>query len=490
MHKALIDGITTSTASSLSYFELLFGDDSSSSYGNIKDITGTAYDEAIANAESIGQSLRDAMTSAFADGTISESEYQDILSYVQSYNDAMTRASNEAKSEQDYIEQQMLMHRMQSASYDEMQAITGEIIERRDSLLSEAEDTYLRERYGLEYRYNQAIQNGGMINGRRATAVMRDRDLDTMDQKYNEHAAALSSQYDALLLRAYTPILDSEYGESYKMIMDVAKEVREGQRSIEDAAYYTDWTSDAYSVQRLLDEQIGVFGGADSLISKALEYSNIGNIDLASQLYDLINASMINTGVVENRDGYSQLAEEIQGLADEPLEITVEGNTEDLSGKIEDQDNREITTIVTGDTSALSSAINSMNGRTVTVGVSTGSVGGAVRFARYAEGGRADIASIFGESGPEWAIPEEHTERTASLLNAAREASGFTWPDLLERFGGLNSNANNVPSTLVYSPVIHANDAAGVDKALIADKDRLNRWYEDKKRMDGWEVYA
>ena len=43
----------------------------------------------------------------------------------------------------------------------------------------------------------------------------------------------------------------------------------------------------------------------------------------------------------------------------------------------------------------------------------------------YADGGRADTASIFGEAGPEWAIPEQHTARTASLLEAAAKASGF-----------------------------------------------------------------
>ena len=49
-------------------------------------------------------------------------------------------------------------------------------------------------------------------------------------------------------------------------------------------------------------------------------------------------------------------------------------------------------------------------------GVAGGGKGSGNTFSKYAEGGRADEASIFGEAGPEWAIPEEHSARTASLL--------------------------------------------------------------------------
>lgn len=107
-----------------------------------------------------------------------------------------------------------------------------------------------------------------------------------------------------------------------------------------------------------------------------------------------------------------------------------------------------------------------------------------------AEGGRATVASIFGEAGPEWAIPEQHTDRTAELLNAARAASGFTWTDLISRFGGLGANANNKSTTLVYSPTINAGNAQGIEQALIADKARLERWWEDRQTREAVEVYA
>ena len=39
----------------------------------------------------------------------------------------------------------------------------------------------------------------------------------------------------------------------------------------------------------------------------------------------------------------------------------------------------------------------------------------------YAEGGRATEASVFAEAGPEWAIPEAHSARTAELIFVMRE---------------------------------------------------------------------
>ena len=118
----------------------------------------------------------------------------------------------------------------------------------------------------------------------------------------------------------------------------------------------------------------------------------------------------------------------------------------------------------------------------------TGRAGGSL-FGLFAEGGRTTVPSIFGEDGAEWAIPEEHSLRTAALLSAAAAGSGFTWPELIGRNGGLNANAGRTPYQLIYSPTIYANDATGVAKKLAEDKERMKRWYEEKQLRDAVEVY-
>ena len=203
-------------------------------------------------------------------------------------------------------------------------------------------------------------------------------------------------------------------------------------------------------------------------------------------------------------------------LEDQGVEVTVEGDTTSLTATIDaedgqylleyiggdntdldmsitDQDGRQLTEDVHGDVSDLKRAIDSQDGRTITVHIH-----GVKDFDGYASGGRATEASIFAEAGPEWAIPEEHSERTAQLLNAAREASGFTWGEILGRFGGLNADPGHVNVNMTYAPTINAVNSDGVAEALSADKSRVERIVreavqkamEEAKLHDELEVYA
>ncbi|NLV58681.1 MAG: phage tail tape measure protein [Clostridiales bacterium] len=116
--------------------------------------------------------------------------------------------------------------------------------------------------------------------------------------------------------------------------------------------------------------------------------------------------------------------------------------------------------------------------------------GGNNKLDEYAQGGRAAIPSIFGEAGPEWAIPEEHSLRTAALLDAAREASGFTWGELIGRNGGLNASPGRQAGQYVYAPTIYANDARDVEEKLLEDKERFFKWMEDSALREEAEVYV
>jgi hypothetical protein len=178
----------------------------------------------------------------------------------------------------------------------------------------------------------------------------------------------------------------------------------------------------------------------------------------------------------------SQLQAAIKNADGQDITTFVDGDTTELHADIRHEDGQQLTAQVDGDMSKLAAKFREWNGKTITAKV-TGQKA-------FAEGGRATEASIFGEAGPEWAIPEEHSERTAELLNAAREASGFTWPDIIARFGGLNANARNTPQTIVYSPTINAQDATGVERALAEDKTRLEKWFREREMREEMEVFA
>jgi hypothetical protein len=129
-----------------------------------------------------------------------------------------------------------------------------------------------------------------------------------------------------------------------------------------------------------------------------------------------------------------------------------------------------------------------------------------------AYGGRATGPSLIAERGiPEWYIPEEHTRNTARLIAAAARNSGFdlidlveyaggrayadggtsgdgsvSWGDLNEN-GGAGSGSSGDTFEIEYSPVIHADNADGVGRALQQDKERLRKMLE--KLLEEKEMY-
>ena len=202
-------------------------------------------------------------------------------------------------------------------------------------------------------------------------------------------------------------------------------------------------------------------------------------------------ASLEEQGVNVTVDGdTTNLEATIDGADGQTLMEYVSGDASDLDMKIMAEDGLTLLEHVHGDASHLASVISKYDGKTITVHIH------GVK--DFAEGGRATEASIFGEAGPEWAIPEKHTERTASLLNAAREASGFTWDELIDRYGGLNADANHVNVNLNYSPTINAANADGVESILEKDKARIEQLVQAAIRRamdnaalhDDVEVYA
>ena len=162
----------------------------------------------------------------------------------------------------------------------------------------------------------------------------------------------------------------------------------------------------------------------------------------------------------------------------------------------------DVPVTASGGTEAMSAELGAMQSeanRGVSVPIYTRSIGGngrgTAKMARYGEGGRATEASVFGEDGPEWAIPEEHTPRTAELLNATRKAAGFDWDELMARDGRVSGG---VTVNTTYAPTINAADSSGVADVLEKDKRRTAQIVKEAVRealreqrfRDSVEVYA
>lgn len=680
MFLAVQGAIANSTAASMSYWQTLFGGDGTAEYDpayqQIIDLTNQAYEDAMAEASTISQGLREAMTSAFADGEISDEEYQQILSFMKSYNDAVARAAAEAKAEEDYIKMSRWLKQAQTASLEDIKTLAETATTERDEILAAQQERFETEYYRLQYR------------GADAETLAR------AEAKYQAEQQKTNAAYDEFLFTLWdSQIQQSGQGDNYAAVAAYAQQYMGGELSadtimsmIKDemggSIYAGDagWAlslkkTDRAQLGRLLGYMVGSMGGDSGVQERIAYYESIGDDVMAGrmrQLYameqltngfgqsmtldkpawDILNLSSdyvntnqddyiinginrkstdalllgsteysteiarrtiaalgdgkgslqgyfdaigqsVNDGTVraitsaglkgnasreydsilkqlvqsydfsriladsssylaaegnayrydfaawdllfgeaskhaedyritvpvtpemgeapdmepvaipvkpkvEGEDAMTSLQEQgvtvDVGADDTELQATIDGadgqtlleylngDATDLHMVIMGEDGKVLTEIVNGNTSALAAAIASYNGRTITVNIAGKKL--------FAEGGRATSASIFGEAGPEWAIPEEHSERTAELLDAARAASGFTWPDILGRFGGLNADANHAPTTIVYSPTINAADATGVEQVLQEDKKRLDKWFEEKKMRDAVEVYT
>ena len=139
-------------------------------------------------------------------------------------------------------------------------------------------------------------------------------------------------------------------------------------------------------------------------------------------------------------------------------------------------------------------------------------------------GGRQTKLSIFAEAGvPEWFIPERHTQQTAKLILQSAQASGFSLPELAEIAGARMFAEGGTTGTALqwstlsessssgsgssdsggtggggsiqvqYSPVIHADNASGVEKALKEDKKRfekwINEWWANRQLYESMVMY-
>ncbi len=271
----------------------------------------------------------------------------------------------------------------------------------------------------------------------------------------------------ALELMDYTYSLTPEQAEeNYPNGIPANVIVQDDTQGNQTVSVDADTTGAQDAIGQLGDTKVPI-----DIVPKSEVWGDNGIADLEAQ------------GVEVSVDGdATELSATIDAEDGQTLLEYISGDATDLSMAITGQDGQTLTENVTGNAASLAAVIASYNGQTITVNIRGRKM--------FASGGRADEASIFGEAGPEWAIPEEHSERTAALLNAAREASGFTWPELLARNGGMNAAPGRAPSQIVYAPTIYANDAAGVDEKLREDKERLKDWYDDMRLRNEVEVYA
>ena len=522
MGDELLAGISASFDKSASYLTMLFGGLDTAAYddeyaGAIL-LADTMYENLVGQAEQLGREFGETLGAAMDDGVITGNEYSAIMEKMQAYNDAMALAA-QADQEAELAKQ---LHKAESVSWDSAESFLAEQAEIMNANLADAEMTHIGEMAKWDVYYDEAIRQG-WINPQSPTgAAYSEADkaafLSDMDAQNTARIQGYKDDNAQVTMAVLDALIgQSDFGEALPFLRAALGDIGTMERNSLTGALTledVDWAGlDAAGL--LTDDiagQLFDFHSASGELRKLFEpYAD--NPEVATlleqmgylyalgqeaQFYQMRKADFEATGYDPLGEfgayGTGKAASEAvpaQAAAGEAAaQALADGyGTPELDATI---DSTGISQDASNTGSAARESLYAGWGDPVlsaTVRAVTSGGGLYNKLTKYAGGGRASEASIFGEAGPEWAIPEEHTDRVASLFNAAREAAGFTWPELVMRNGGLNAGGGT-PAQIIYSPTIIAADANGVEQKLLEDKERLDGWWKEKQMRDDVEVYA
>lgn len=432
----------------LNYASTYAADDNTGIWGQIQDYINLGYEETLNDINAKSWEIRKAVLSGF-EGGLTEEEIANIMQLVGEYDQIMADMEY-ARSEADIYE---MLYNNRTISYDSLDAFYGAMMGPRDEKVANIMERNRIARANALAGVNAKAEAEGWDEAR-----IREEKLavtGALNEARNEEVLGTQVEIGNQMLSIFkTAMLTSKYntqgytdlnwmGEGAADLfkyaasfvdaigIDTLEEMAKTNKDAQDVlSLYNRWTFAGSKAGEDFGKTFGfdIFGWVDDLV------------DFGTAFSDTFFGTKLNVPVdLDARESISEI---------ESTPITMKVNFEP-----------------------------------------TTSLGGGEIPPAYAEGGRADRASIFGENGAEWAIPEEHSSRTAELLRMAAAASGFTWGELLSRNGGLNAGGGQ-PVTVVYSPTINANDASGVRDELIADKGRLEKWFRERELKESLVSYA
>lgn len=487
MGDEVLSGIQASFDETAAYLEMLYGGTGEAKnnpeYQAAILLTDSIHSMMIAEARQLGEDFNKTLSAAMDDSIVTGDEYAVIMEKLQAYNEALAYAQQADRAGELAVQ----LHKAQSVSWDSFADFAKQTEDAFSKAMATEEEEYVRQRAKQEAYYRYAIEHGytNKLTGRAYTLEDWEKFAASYDAQYQARRIALTDQNAQVMATAFDALIaSSDYGDAWQLIKNVYAAYGGLDTAFDEYGNYSDidWSrfTDATDIAALGDQVYGLYEdlGRFEKILKPYKDSAFGGqmltmLGMTEGLSNVLYASDRGAGAYGG-----SIAEDMTAQFGQKIEVTDDGTAAETRTEIEQVFAEPITQTVNVQRSG------------------DGGSGGKEKksfwsFLGFAEGGRSEEPAIFGEDGPEWAIPEEHSSRTAQLLDAARRGSGFTWKEILERNGGLNANPHSGGSrTLVYSPTIYARDADGVEARLLEDKARLEKWWRERALREEVEVYA
>ncbi len=497
MGDEVLSGIQASFDETAAYLEMLYGGTGEAKnnpeYQAAILLTDSIHSMMIAEARQLGEDFNKTLSAAMDDSIVTGDEYAVIMEKLQAYNEALAYAQQADSAGEMAVQ----LHKAQSVSWDSFADFASQTEDSFNSAMATEEDAYIRQRAKQEAYYRYAIEHGytNKLTGKAYTVEDWEKFAASYDAQYQARRIALTDQNAQVMATAFDALIaSSDYGDAWQLIKNVYAAYGGLDTAFDEYGNYSDidWSrfTDATDIAALGDQVYGLYEdlGRFEKILKPYKDSAFGGqmltmLGMTEGLSNVLYASDRGAGAYGG-----SIAEDMTAQFGQKIEVTDDGTAAETRAEIEqvfsEPIEQEVQIVYKGGSTYVQ---KSAPGVIHTPGKGLFSN----MLSLFAEGGRSEEPAIFGEDGPEWAIPEEHSSRTAQLLDAARRGSGFTWKEILERNGGLNANPHSGGSrTLVYSPTIYARDADGVEGRLLEDKARLEKWWRERALREEVEVYA
>lgn len=497
MGDEVLSGIQASFDETAAYLEMLYGGTGEAKnnpeYQAAILLTDSIHSMMIAEARQLGEDFNKTLSAAMDDSIVTGDEYAVIMEKLQAYNEALAYAQQADSAGEMAVQ----LHKAQSVSWDSFADFASQTEDAFGSAMATEEEAYIRQRAKQEAYYRYAIEHGytNKLTGKAYTLEDWEKFAASYDAQYQARRIALTDQNAQVMATAFDALIaSSDYGDAWQLIKNVYAAYGGLDTAFDEYGNYSDidWSrfTDETDIAALGDQVYGLYEdlGRFEKILKPYKDSAFGSqmltmLGMTEGLSNVLYASDRGAGAYSG-----SIAEDMTAQFGQKIEVTDDGTAEETRAEIEqvfsEPIEQEVQIVYKGGSTYVQ---KSAPGVIHTPGKGLFSN----MLSLFAEGGRSEEPAIFGEDGAEWAIPEEHSSRTAQLLDAARRGSGFTWKEILERNGGLNANPHSGGSrTLVYSPTIYARDADGVEARLLEDKARLEKWWRERALREEVEVYA
>lgn len=477
----------------LNMLDLLFGDvqtgKETDAFVNGVGWVSSYYNGLRADMVAVGEDLRNALTEALEDGELSPEDEEAIRAQIERLTEI------EQQIQQGIIDQETgkRLYAAQKVSADSLEEYLQGNADSEAKALAANSEMYAAEsgRYYSAWKYNYDNATTGSERSRLQKEL--DSFMQELAREEEEAAQGIRNDYSGYNERALDTVISQlGYSDAWKAIKRI------GELGV--GADEADWSKifEGLNANKTIQQMYDLYDADDATgwkLSKLVDKAGFTNLaDIITMLNRYAGAADTNLAIQSDIDAFNRYMQEKQTTPDFADDAELQKQATNDAQTYVSQAQAEL------DKNPVKLHVNMVPGKSYSInydgynyrGSGSGSQSGTVKNAVsklfsnlfYADGGRADTASIFGEAGPEWAIPEQHTVRTASLLEAAAKASGF---------GSLGLTAGGSsfgPATIIYSPVINAQDARGVDGALREDKKRLEKWWNERAARAEAEAFG